>query len=99
MLRKTSFGNMQTILENKGKPTIEFLIFEKSGRNHKHKEFESFFVLEGEGTVYYNENIIPISAGDLITIPPRTLHWMEPVEGTMLKGFLWYHDEKINTKN
>ncbi|WP_394389722.1 cupin domain-containing protein [Shewanella woodyi] len=98
-MNKTSFGNKEVLFHLNDKPKIEILSFEKSGKTHKHRACESFVVMEGEGTIYSGEKVIPVSPGDLVTIPPETLHWMEPKSGQVLKGFLWYHTEELSVVN
>lgn len=95
-MKDTSFGKMAVILEDGGKPRIEHLVFEREGRPHKHLMFETFYVLSGSGTVVIGNERISVEQGDLVSIPPKTNHWMVP-DGTMT-GFLWYHDEKARLK-
>ncbi len=90
---------MEKIFVKNQKPVIEHLIFEKEGRAHQHAEFESFFVLCGSGQVIYGDTTIEVSEGDLVTIPPRTLHRMIPAEYTIMEGFLWYHSVLLNVQH
>lgn len=92
-MRETSFGQLEVLLEENNKPSIEYLIFEKAGRNHKHRDYETFVVLEGKGKVYSGDLIFDVTPGSMVTIPPKTLHWMEPEPDSILKGFLWYHSD------
>lgn len=98
-MKDTSFGKLDILLTENESPKIEHLIFEKEGRVHKHPEFESFFVLSGSGIVVKGKEHIRVSPGDLVSIPPKTNHWMIPDDGEKLTGFLWYHDSEINMKN
>ena len=97
-MRETSFGFMDIILKRDKKISAEYLIFEKEGRSHKHPYYESFFVFEGNGFVIVGEDKIAVSPGSLVTIPPKTNHWMEPKDGPM-KGLLWYHNEALKNQN
>ena len=94
-MKETSFGQLDVLLAENNKPTIEYLSFERSGRNHKHREYETFVTLEGTGKVYSGDLVFDVYPGSIVTIPPNTLHWMEPSAGSILKGFLWYHDTEI----
>lgn len=91
-MRETSFGKMDILLKDKNRPKAEYLIFEKDGRKHKHLEYESFVVLSGFGKVYSGENVFEVQPGDIVTIPPKTPHWMEPLSEEPMKGLLWYHE-------
>lgn len=90
----TSFGKLEILLKQDKKIISEYLIFERSGRKHRHLEFESFTVLSGQGKVYCGENVYEVKEGDTVTIPPKTDHWMEPKENQILIGILWYHDHQ-----
>ena len=90
--KETSFGYKKELFHLNENPTIEIITFLREGREHKHDVFETFVVLEGSGIVYSGEQSILVSVGDIITIPPNTIHWMEPEQGGTLSGFLWYHD-------
>ena len=78
---------------------LEHLIFERNGRAHKHKEYESFFVTNGEGRVISGEKTFDVTVGSLVTIPPNTDHWMEVENNQILEGFLWYHELPMNYLN
>ena len=109
-MRKTSFGEVEIILKQAGKPQAEFLRFTSEGRSHKHEEYESFFVLAGEGKVYSGGDVFEVSPGDLVTIPPGAAHWMAPKVDTTasdnsqtpeqpLEGLLWYHTESLKLRS
>jgi mannose-6-phosphate isomerase-like protein (cupin superfamily) len=93
----TSFGKMSPILKIDNKIITEYLIFEKEGRKHKHLEYESFTVLSGTGVVMVGDKTFKVEAGDTVTIPPNTDHWMIPHPETKLVGLLWYHQTKGQT--
>jgi quercetin dioxygenase-like cupin family protein len=95
---KTSFGEMEILLKQQNKPQVEYLKFISNGRSHRHAEFESFFTLAGSGRVIAGDQTHFVKAGDLVTIPPQTPHWMEPDEGVTLEGLLWYHEAPLNQK-
>jgi quercetin dioxygenase-like cupin family protein len=90
---KTSFGHLDPILKINDKVVAEYLIFENEGRNHFHKEFESFTVLSGTGQVVCDNKHIDVKPGDTVTIPPNTSHRMIPDKGHTLTGLLWYHEK------
>lgn len=89
---KTSFGEMEILLRQGTKPQVEYLKFTTKGRPHRHAEFESFFTVNGSGRVIMGEESVAVQPGDLITIPPDVSHWMDPDEGAVLEGLLWYHE-------
>lgn len=88
----TSFGSIEHILKIENKPVAEYLVFEKEGRKHKHLDYETFVVLSGEGQVVRDQEFIDVKEGDIVTIPPKTTHWMIPKQGQILTGILWYHN-------
>ena len=92
---QTSFGELKILYKENKKPLIEHLVFNKSGRAHQHPEYESFFVISGKGKIYSGENIYDVEPGDLVSIPPKTKHWMEPEGEEPLIGLLWYHQTKL----
>ena len=92
-MRKTSFGYLDPILSLEGKIRAEYLIFERQGRGHQHPEYESFAVLSGSGKVISGDIQYQVEAGDIVTVPPHTNHYMIPSEESTLCGLLWYHDE------
>lgn len=95
-MKETSFGTMEVLLHEDSQPKIESLVFLRAGRAHRHSSYESFVTTAGTGVVYCGDRVIPVQAGVIVTIPPNTLHWMEPSEGEVLKGFLWYHETEIS---
>ncbi len=95
-MKQTSFGQMDQILTLNNQVTSEYLVFEKEGRKHKHLEYESFVVLSGEGQVICGDQSYDVLPGDIVTIPPKTDHWMIPSKGKVLTGLLWYHSQVGN---
>ena len=93
--RSTSFGEMTHLLKLDGKVSAEYLVFKKSGRKHRHPDYESFFVMAGTGKIFSGENVHEVKPGSLVTIPPMTDHWMEPDEGSEMTGLLWYHEDVL----
>ena len=92
---KTSFGEMEILAREDGKPLVEFLKFERERRSHKHPTFESFFVLKGSGKVYVDEKVFDVVPGSQVVIPPGAAHWMQPDHEKVMEGLLWYHSEPI----
>ena len=78
MVKKTSFGTMETILEKDGKIISEHLVFEKSGRSHLHDEWEICHVIAGGGIIVNGKNEVKVEKGSICKIPPNTGHWMIP---------------------
>ena len=72
-------------LENRGTwPEASVTLVEVApGRvivEHLHEtNFESAYVLSGEGLLHLPDGDVSISAGDGVTIPPRTLHGLENI--------------------
>ena len=95
-MEKTSFGQLKVLLEDQTHPVIEHLIFEQAGRPHLHDSYETFFVMKGRGIVHRGESRIEVSPNSLVTIPPKTFHYMEPAEGEILEGFIWYHSQALS---
>jgi len=76
--RETSFGFIECLAEQDGEPRVEFLQFEKNGRNHHHNEWELCRVTSGGGVIVVGEERVKVLAGDTVRVPPKTDHWMEP---------------------
>lgn len=64
-----------------------FLIWIKdSVRAHKHEHHtENLYVISGNGHMKLNNNSIPISSGDFITIPQGTIHSVKVISENPLK--------------
>ena len=80
--RVTSFGFMELLAEQEGKPLVEFLHFDRKGRSHEHPDWEYCRVLRGGGIIQVGSNRITVSMNSTCRIPPNTEHWMEP-DGVM----------------
>ena len=58
----------------------------KSSLKHYHKAMEEiYYVVDGEGEVYINNNLIKISPGSAILIPVNTIHQIKNTGSTILK--------------
>jgi mannose-6-phosphate isomerase-like protein (cupin superfamily) len=76
--RTTSFGYLELLVEQGGKPLVEFLHFDRSGRNHHHDEWECCRVVNGGGIIQVGLERIQVKKDSVCRIPPNTDHWMEP---------------------
>ncbi|BDD12265.1 hypothetical protein FUAX_46970 (plasmid) [Fulvitalea axinellae] len=76
--RKTSFGEMETLLEREGKIVSERLYFEREGRGHTHNVWEICYVIAGQGVIVNGEERVEVKKGDVCKIPPNAEHWMIP---------------------
>ena len=53
---------------------------------HLHEtNFESAYVMAGEGLLHLPEGKVSISVGDGVTVPPKTLHALENVGATPMR--------------
>ena len=86
--RITSFGFMELLAEQDGKPLVEFLHFDGNGRTHLHDEWEHCRVVKGGGIIQVGQDRIEVEKDSVCSIPPNTEHWMEP-DGVM-EGLLTY---------
>lgn len=99
-MNKTSFGTLEILKKQNNHILCEYLVFEKEGRGHKHKNHESFLVTKGEGEIFVEETSFKVSPGSLVTIPPNSSHWMKPTSpGSPLEGLLFYHDNPLKKLN
>ena len=98
-MRSTSFGCMETLLEQDGQVEVEHLVFGSEGNAHTHDRHETFVVLEGEGVVVVGDREVEVEPGSAVTVPPNTDHWMIPAEGQQLRGLLWYHEEPLRLED
>jgi len=95
MMKKTSFGTMQTLFEKDHKIAAEFLSFESEGRSHTHDQYETCYISSGNGEIAIGEETWWVEPHTLITIPPNTPHWMIPGDETPLDILIFYHDEPL----
>lgn len=42
-----------------------------------HEETEIYYIIEGSGIVWLDEDAIPVKPGDIIVIPPQVFHWID----------------------
>lgn len=54
-------------------------------RKHSHPFYQIWYVLKGEATYFLNEHEINISKGDLVFLPPGTLHELPVMYGGLLR--------------
>lgn len=58
---------------------------------HSHPTNEVYFVFAGNGYVIVGDEKVPVTAGDVIEIPPNHYHTMQCAEnGTFLWAALWW---------
>lgn len=92
---KMFFGERQSLLKQKGKVVLEFLTFNKEGRDHSHQQYESCYVISGTGKIISGKKVHTVKAGSFVTIPPKTLHWMIPAKHNPLQIIILYHDKQL----
>lgn len=74
---QTTFNTRQYMLSK------DFEIYYYSDRhmsnvdNHTHDYYEFYFFLGGEVSIVIDEEVHPLSVGDMILIPPRTIHHLD----------------------
>ena len=60
-----------------------------------HDDVEIYYIVDGEGDVWLDEDRIPVKNGDIITIPPHVFHWIDNTKSD--KPFvlftLWHRQE------
>lgn len=79
--RSTSFGWLEVLEEIEGEPALERLHFDRNGRGHQHDRWEYVRITGGAGVIVSGDKRIDVKAGDAVTIPPHTEHWMETEAG------------------
>lgn len=42
-----------------------------------HEDTEIYYIIEGEGDVWLDDDRIPVKPGDIIVIPPQVFHWID----------------------
>lgn len=42
-----------------------------------HEDTEIYYIVEGTGILWLDEDSIPVKPGDIIVIPPHTFHWID----------------------
>ena len=53
---------------------------------HKHDDTEQlFFILEGKGELKIGDESFPVKPHDLVRVPPKTIHTIVAVSGTLLR--------------
>jgi len=63
-------------------------IQEDHGAVHTNEVERIYYIIEGEGEFVYNSETIPITKGDVITIPPRTNYNYHATNKSTLKIIL-----------
>lgn len=59
---------------------------------HWHEEFEIDYIIEGEGQIHLGNELYQVKKGDLILIPPNTLHAASPPESRLhYEAFVFHH--------
>jgi len=60
-----------------------------------HEEVEIYYIVDGEGDVWLDEDRVPVKNGDIIIIPPHVFHWIDNTKSD--KPFvlftLWHRQE------
>ena len=61
-----------------------------------HDETEIYYIVDGQGDVWLDEDRIPVKNGDVIIIPPHVFHWIDNTKSD--KPFvlftLWHRQEQ-----
>lgn len=83
----TAYDNVHVIPFESTKDASSFIIFVKDEvPPHRHLEHtEHVYVIEGEGIMYFNGKFKNIKPGDVISIPPKTVHAVQTTSSTPLK--------------
>jgi quercetin dioxygenase-like cupin family protein len=95
-METTFFGKRKQLFRHASKASLEFVSFDTEGRGHSHRaKYETCYVLAGSGRIVAGEMIHEVVAGSLITIPPRTRHWMIPGDDRPLDIVILYHSDPL----
>lgn len=43
----------------------------------EHDETEIYYIVDGDGDVWLDDECIPVKNGDIIVIPPHVFHWID----------------------
>jgi len=79
MIRETSFGSIEVLLEEDDMVICELLKFHREGRSHVHeKHWEICQILEGSGVIVDGDKRVEVKKGDQYNIAPGNPHWMIP---------------------
>lgn len=94
-IRKTSFGSLEHLVESDGKLVAELATFSSKGRNHVHDTYEHCYVLSGTGIIVSGQERYSVGPREVVSIPPKTGHWMIPDEGAELRILLVYSENAL----
>lgn len=73
--RSTCGFRRDLTLAVKGEPLWFHLLRISDARRHSHRRTtEYYFVVDGEGFIQLDDDKLPIGKGDLVVIPPGTVH-------------------------
>ena len=62
-----------------------------------HDETELYYIVEGTGIVWLDEDAVHVKPGDIIIIPPHVFHWIDnTMNKTDFKLFTLWPDQKQN---
>jgi len=92
---KTSFGSLEPLTCNGKEVVSEMAIFYREGRSHSHCKWEICTVLCGKGKIISGEQEHIVEKGSIVSIPPRTGHWMIPEGEKQLKILITYSDKEL----
>ena len=97
MIKETFFGSLEPLLIRNGEVVTELATFTSNGKSHKHRKYETCYILSGKGFIRTDPSKDSVSdytcfPGRIITIPPKIGHWMEVAEGETMEIMLVYSD-------
>jgi len=91
MLTGDEMAGMQVINVNEG--TLKPGCRTEGGA---HDEVEIYYIVNGEGDVWLDDDRIPVKNGDILIIPPHVFHWIDNTRSD--KPFvlftLWHRQEE-----
>jgi mannose-6-phosphate isomerase-like protein (cupin superfamily) len=75
----------------------------KSGHNQEFYDRESTFtyiILEGNGEFFLDDGAVPVSKGDLLSIPPKTrIHYKGTMKMVLITTPAWKPENEVETKS
>lgn len=68
-------GWSHRMLSRPDRPSFHVVDIDAEARKHYHRKLtEYYFILSGEGHLELNEDMLPVTPGDLVEIPPGVRH-------------------------
>jgi mannose-6-phosphate isomerase-like protein (cupin superfamily) len=68
-------GWSHRLISQPDRPSFHVVDIDAEARKHYHRTMtEFYYILDGEGSMELNDDVVPVAVGDLIELPPGVRH-------------------------